>query len=137
MKTFFKHDMPSRVDEKLEADRKAAALERAYLALIDTRDKRICRACGRRSDPDATGLLRGHRHHIVYRSAQGSDEPFNRVTLCGACHNDEHKNRLRFTHDGDHRNVSADHPMEFWRKGASGQWCLWRREIAIGRVERD
>lgn len=135
--SLFKHDEPSRVDERIEQDRQAAATERLYLAEIDTRDKRVCRACDKRSDPDATGLLRGHRHHIVYRSAGGSDEASNRVTLCATCHNDEHKNRLRFSEDGDHRHVDANTPMEFWRKDAAGAWFLSWREVQIGQAERD
>lgn len=137
MQTFFKHDMRSRVDEKIDADREAAAEERAHLKAIDFRDKGICRACSKRADANATGLLRAHRHHIVYRSAGGSDEPSNRVTLCAECHNDEHKNRLRFTDDGDHRNVDANKGMEFWRRDSNDVWFLSRREVEPHRVERD
>lgn len=64
-------------------------------------------------------------------------EPSNRVTLCYQCHNDEHKNRLRFTPDGSVVGVDANQPMEFWRKGKDGVFYLSRREVAIGRGERD
>ena len=137
MKTFFKHDMVSRREQKHAAALEHAANLRQWDAEIDRRDGRRCRACGRQSHPEKTGLLeRGHRHHIVYRSAGGSDEPFNRVTLCSACHDGEHRNLLRFTHDGDHRQVNANQPMEFYRR-AQGHWYLSRRELAIHLVEKD
>src|SRR5688572_15347241 len=89
--TFFKHEMRSRVDvaRKKEADEKAAWL--AVCKAVDARDGRQCRCCDKRSDPEAAGLLtRGHRHHIIYRSAGGPDEAWNLITLCASCHNDEH-----------------------------------------------
>ena len=137
VQTFFKHDMPSRVEAKREAEREHAANVRKWDAEVDRRDGRRCRCCGRRSDPEATGLLeKGHRHHIVYRSAQGSDEPFNKITLCAFCHDDEHHDRLRFSADGLGA-FDANGPMEFWRKDDDGTWFLGRREIAIHRAERD
>jgi 5-methylcytosine-specific restriction endonuclease McrA len=135
--TNFKWDVPSRHERKKADALEHAANMRQWDAEIDRRDGRRCRACGRRSDPDGTGLLeRGHRHHIVYRSAGGSDEPSNRVTLCAGCHDAEHMNKLRFSHDGDHRQVDANKPMEFWRR-AHGEWSMSRREIGIHVVERD
>lgn len=143
-RTFFKHDMPSRVESAITEKLKAAADERRINLEIDRRDMRVCRCCGRRSDPDRVGLLeRGHRHHIVYRSAGGSDEAFNRVTLCAGCHSDEHSNKLRFTHDGlGYDKVNANEGMEFWRPDVwrgndSGRWYLVHRELAPHRHERD
>lgn len=136
MSSFFKWDMPSRFDKKLEDELNEAAVWTALCKVVDARDKRICRACGKHSDLDAVGLLlRGHRHHIVYLSAGGKDESSNVVTLCAKCHNDEHRHRLRI--DGN-----ADERLEFWRKvrppsGRDGVWYLARREIAPHVIEKD
>lgn len=136
--TMFKHDMDTRVDVALDRKAEAEKRERQYVKGIDARDHRICRACGKHTNPDTLGLLRGHRAHIVYRSANGSGEPWNRVTLCPACHNDEHKDRLRFTAEGGpYVGLNADEGLEFWRKDAEGVWYLSRREIAPHVVERD
>lgn len=137
--TFFKHDMKSRVDERMEDEANQARDRRRWDAEIDRRDGKRCRACGRHSDPDRIGLTtRGHRAHIVYASAGGSWEPFNRVTLCFACHNDEHKDRLRFTEDGGpYVGIDARQGMEFWRKNEEGVWYLSRRELAAGVPEKD
>lgn len=134
-----KADEPSRVDLALEREAKEASNIRKWDAQIDHRDGKKCRACDRKSDPEVIGLTtRGHRAHIVYASAQGSWEPFNRVTLCSRCHNDEHRDRLRFTVDGGpYVGIDANAPMEFWRKDADGRWYLSRRETAVRVVERD
>ena len=136
---FFKTEQPSRVDVALEKEAEAAKLERQWNAEIDARDRRQCRACGKKTDPEAVGLLkRGHRAHIVYASACGSMEPSNRVTLCARCHNDEHQDRLRFTREGGpYVGLDARLGLEFWRKDAEGQWYLSRREIAPHVVEKD
>lgn len=137
--SFFKHDMETRVDVALTRQVEDDRLERQYNAEIDLRDGRQCRACGKRTDPDAVGLLRGHRAHIVYASAGGSMEPSNRVTLCPCCHNDEHKDRLRFTeHGGPYVGIDANAGMEFWRKdGRDGGFYLSRRETSPHVVEKD
>lgn len=137
--THFKSDEPSRIDARLERDADAARQKREADAAIDARDGKRCRACSKPSDPERVGLTtRGHRAHIVYDSAQGGMEPRNRVTLCFKCHNDEHKDRLRFTEDGGpYVGIDANHPMEFWRKDADGRWYLSRREIGIHQVEKD
>ncbi len=129
---FPKVAMKSRVEDA--QDRKSAqeAQWRAVCRVVDARDKRTCRACGRKSNPDAVGLLkRGHRHHIVYRSAGGEDVSSNLVTLCAVCHDDEHVKRT-LEIDGN-----ADDALAFWRKDENGHWFLWRREIAVGTFEHD
>lgn len=137
MPSFFKHDMETRVDVALQKKADDDKIERDANAEIDRRDGRQCRACGKRTNPDAIGLLRGHRAHIVYASAGGSMDASNRVTLCPGCHQDEHKDRLRFTEDGGpYVGIDANQGMEFWRK-TDGGWYLSRREIAPHVVERD
>lgn len=137
--TMFKWDLPSRFDDKLEAKRAADLFERQENAKIDRRDHRSCRACGKATNPEAIGVLeRGHRAHIIYASAGGTMDASNRVTLCPRCHNDEHRDRLRFARDGGpYVGIDANAPMEFWRKDDLGEWFVSRREISVGRVERD
>lgn len=138
-KPAFKQDEPSRVDVAVKREREEAAQLKRWDAEIDARDSKRCRACGKPSDPEKVGLTkRGHRAHIVYASACGSSEPWNRVTLCFQCHSDEHKDRLRFTAEGGpYTGLDANGPMEFWRKDAGGRWYLSRREVAVHRVEKD
>jgi hypothetical protein len=102
---------------------------------VDARDHRTCRATGKPTDPDAVGLLRGHRHHIVYRSAGGPSTPENVITLSAEAHNDEHHDRLRIVMLD--RELGARGPCEFWRKDDEGNWYLSRREIAIHQIEKD
>jgi hypothetical protein len=136
--TFFKHDMVTRVDDALDRQQQDAAEERLFNKLIDARDGRRCRACGKATDCDSIALLRGHRAHIVYASAGGPMDPFNRVTLCPKDHSDEHKDTLRFTEEGGpYVGVNANEPMEFWRRGDDGRWYLSRREVSVGVPERD
>jgi len=129
--SLLKESMPSRHESRKERKAADEANWRAVCRVVDVRDGRQCRCCDRRSDPDATGLLdRGHRHHIVYRSAGGRDETSNLVSLCAGCHNDEHKHRLRI--EGD-PNVA----LMFFRKGDDGVWYCTREEIAVRQVRRD
>lgn len=125
----FKHDQPSRVDEKLKAEKDEAKAERDVYAVVDARDKRICRCCGLRTT--TVGLTtRTHHHHLVYRSAGGPHERWNVVTLCPACHNDEHKHRLLI--EGN-----ADTALTFMRQDDRGEWYVSKQETAVGVVERD
>jgi 5-methylcytosine-specific restriction endonuclease McrA len=132
IRTNFKHDLPSRIDERLLRRKAQEKQWREVCALVDKRDGRVCRACSKRSDPDATGLLdRGHRHHIVYRSAGGPDSVSNLVTLCARCHSDEHHNRLRI------EGTDANSGLTFWRKDEDGAEYCSRRELAAGVIHRD
>lgn len=129
--TFFKHDMPSRVDEAKEKKAADDLAWRAVCLIVDRRDGRQCRCCDKRSDPEATGLLtRGHRHHLIYRSAGGEDVSSNLATLCGSCHSDEHHNKLRI--EGN-----PDVALTFSRQDKDGEWYIVRHEIAVRQVLRD
>lgn len=126
-----KADAPSRRETKAARKAEADAAWRAVCKAVDARDGRICRCCDKRSDPDATGLLeRGHRHHIIYRSAGGKDTTDNLVTLCGACHEDEHRHRLQIEGNPDER-------LTFFRTTVVGVWFISREEIAVRQVRRD
>lgn len=131
-RTFFKSDLTSRVDDAVQRERDVAAQWRAVCRVVDARDKRICRACERRSDPEAIGLTkRGHRHHILYRSAGGEDVSSNICTLCFQCHDDEHV-KCTLQIEGD-----ANDALTFLRKDADGLWFIWRRELSVGIFEKD
>lgn len=130
MPTFWKHDQPSRYDRAKQKKQDAEATWKEVCEVVDARDKRICRACGKHSRLDACTLLeRGHRHHIVYRSAGGQDVSSNLVTLCAFDHNEEHQHRLSIRGD-------ADKVLEFWRRNEDG-WYLDRKEKAPHVIDRD
>lgn len=127
----FKHDEPSRHDRAKQRKAEDEAAWREVCRLVDLRDGKQCRCCDKRSDPEATGLLkRGHRHHLVYRSAGGADTTENLVTLCAGCHNDEHRNRLRIDGDPDVR-------LMFFHKDEAGIWFVIREEVSVRQVRRD
>lgn len=93
--SLMKSALHTRVDIAREQKALNAKRWRAVCKAVDARDKRTCRCCGKATDPNVMGLLRGHRHHIVYRSAGGQDDSANIVTLCARCHADVHINRMR------------------------------------------
>lgn len=135
-KAHFKSDEPTRHSTAKARKAEADALWRATCKAVDTRDGKACRACDKRSDPEATGLLaRGHRHHLVYRSAGGPDTPENLVTLCAECHAAEHANRLRI--EGTNGPANANDGLIFFRKDDEGCWFQSRRELAVRVLERD
>jgi 5-methylcytosine-specific restriction endonuclease McrA len=133
--TFFKHDMPSRVDAKREKVTAKEANWRKVSKQVDRRDQHRCRACRTSVNPDGLDLLdRGHRHHLEFRSKGGQDVASNLVLLCPMCHDKVHvKRTLRFEW-GPH---GADGPLEVWRQGADGVWFMAMRETVCGVVERD
>lgn len=97
-----KADEPGRLELAREKARQVAARWIMVCRFVDRRDGKQCRCCDARSDPEATGLLKkGHRHHMVYRSAGGSDTTDNLVTLCAICHSDEHHNKLKIEGNPD------------------------------------
>lgn len=129
--THFKHEEPSRHESRKARKAAEEAAWRAVCDAVDKRDGKVCRCCDKRSDPEKTGLLeRGHRHHLVYRSAGGKDETANLVTLCAGCHDDEHRNRLRI--EGN-----PDVALQFFRKDDHGVWFVSREEISVRVVRRD
>lgn len=89
---------------EVKATRKQAKAKQwdAVCAAVDARDARCCRVCGKPSRLDATGLLeRGHRHHIIYRSAGGPDLTWNLCHLCARHHHEEHTHQIRLSGDAD------------------------------------
>lgn len=131
----FKGDEPSRHERAKQKKADADAAWKAVCQAVDRRDARQCRCCDKRSDPDATGLLtRGHRHHIVYRSAGGPDESWNLVHLCAACHDDEHRGKLAIE---SYAPGGADGPLIFKRKDENGLLYITREEIAVRVVRKD
>lgn len=128
--TNFKSDLPTIADDKIAAKALADAKWRSCCKIVDGRDHRRCRACLKRTDPNAIGLQRAHRHHMERRGASGPNESWNVITLCAVCHPEVKAQRLRV--EGN-----ADDGAAFWKKGPDGKWYLWKREIAPFVVERD
>lgn len=89
---------PTKLDRVLARKREQLdekALENRVNQLVDQRDKKTCRCCGRSGNPHSTTLLeRIHRHHIRYRSAVGEESSANKVSLCAWCHAAEHAGQL-------------------------------------------
>jgi 5-methylcytosine-specific restriction endonuclease McrA len=88
-------------DVRKKARAQARMWHRLRAAVYD-RDHGQCRVCGHlvrfqsRSPFDIA-----HTHHIVYRSAGGTDALANLVLLCGICHEDEHRHRISITGTAD------------------------------------
>jgi 5-methylcytosine-specific restriction endonuclease McrA len=94
MRHFFDEGRPSIYEEQKAKRAEAKRVEREVYKSVDHRDKFTCRACGGRADPNAIGLLnRGHRHHIVYRSAGGATSRQNCCLVCAECHDRIHQQR--------------------------------------------
>ena len=101
-RSFQKRELKSRADERAEKRAKAQKEQRDVYRLVTARDKRKCRACLNQADPSALDMLkRGHHHHIVFRSAGGTDESSNLMLACARCHAAIHAHRLTVTGNAD------------------------------------
>ena len=133
--SFFKADLETRGERKVAKDAEREKAWRICCKAVDARDRRMCRCCGKKTNPDDIGLIRGHRHHLVYRSAGGEDTAQNVLTLCWGHHNAEHKGRLQIVVLDASR--GADGPCEFWIKGDDGELFLSKRELGVHQAEKD
>jgi HNH endonuclease len=64
----------------------SVSLPKTISSAMYERDNWHCRHCNRNSQL--------HPHHVVFKSAGGSDELNNLLTLCAKCHRDVHEGRL-------------------------------------------
>lgn len=91
-----KHERRTQKQAQTRKDEIRDRIEWALVVLdVWTRDKERCRVCGRLTK--TVGLnpkTRATAHHVVYRSAGGSDELWNLATVCGQCHADEHDHKI-------------------------------------------
>lgn len=60
------------------------------------RDRGVCRVCTCQTTKWGKGdpRLWPEVHHIIYRSAGGSDDMSNLILLCRRCHDDEHMHKI-------------------------------------------
>lgn len=67
------------------------------------REKGVCQVCHCQTTRAFTGHPKfwGQAHHIVYRSAGGSDDLSNLAWVCGQCSSDEHLHKIDITGTGD------------------------------------
>lgn len=73
---------------------------------IRRRDGYACKSCGER-DSEL------HVHHIIYLSNFGTNQQSNLVTLCRACHEEEHDHAFDFGEQNDPESLNAlDQPLE-------------------------
>lgn len=65
-------------------------------AQVSVRDKQTCRVCGCQTTRFGSGnpVTWGVCHHLVFRSAGGSDDLSNLVWLCHSCHDGVHQHTL-------------------------------------------
>lgn len=83
---------------KRVADAADDAAWEALKEIVWKRDEGRCRICGKTARLHATNpKQQGTAHHIVYRSAGGSDDLSNLLWICRPCHADEHEHRLRIS----------------------------------------
>jgi 5-methylcytosine-specific restriction endonuclease McrA len=64
-----------------------SSLPQAVSRAVYNRDGWHCRKCNKNSEL--------HPHHVIFRSAGGSDDLNNLLTLCAKCHAGIHDGRLR------------------------------------------
>ncbi len=111
---------------------------------VRRRDGHCCQA------PGCTGRGKLHVHHLVFRSHGGSDESWNLVLVCSACHRLIHLGLLRVSGRAPYDLVWT-RACERWEKGrrvkpgsATGQagsqgdasWGTWRSSQAGSEVDR-
>ncbi len=99
-------DKHKRQVKKRSAKRDEHKVEREYWRVITEhiflRDRGLCRACGVTVRPKHPNPARvAHVHHIVYRSAGGSDHKSNLVLVCARCHDLEHRHIYSMAGNGD------------------------------------
>lgn len=88
--------------QKRQAERLARVEWQLTCNAIYRRDGGCCRVCGRSvKRVSADPSVRAETHHIVYRSAGGSDDESNLILCCGECHFLEHQHRIEITGNGD------------------------------------
>ena len=128
----FRHDKPSRFDEKKLKQSAAEANWDKVKRLTFIRDDGRCRVCGQLISRNATNLLeRADPHHIMRASKGRVDETWNIVWLCRADHDLVHvKRTLRI--EGD-----ADVAVSIWSLGDDGVWFELKKETGIREYERD
>lgn len=96
---------PTRYESKKAKKAEAEANWREVCRLVDSRDGRCCRVCGRPANTQALNLLeRAERHHINDRR----DTTDNLMTLCQPCHQGDGgrhglKAGMRLSGDADQR----------------------------------
>ncbi len=78
---------------------KAAWLKRSNEC--EKRDGGICRLCGEPTLQIGDPRRLGGAHHIVYRSAGGTDDLSNLLWMHALCHEREHQHHIRITGTSD------------------------------------
>jgi 5-methylcytosine-specific restriction endonuclease McrA len=88
-------DRPSIIDKINDPGREAKRIKREVHKAVDERDKRQCKCCGRKGNPNSTTAIgRLHRAHIQDASRGGAMETENILLLCWICHGLEHAKQL-------------------------------------------
>jgi len=131
VKTNFKWEQRSRVDDKRERKAEAESNWRKVCAAVTKREASHCRVSGVRVDPNAPDMLRrGEHHHVVFRSAGGEDTTANVILVSLEVHKAIHAGRIQVEGNGDTG-------ISIWRRGDDGTMYLSIRETSPNVVERD
>lgn len=98
---------------KRQAKRAAEERERLRWMLIRVavheRDGGHCRVCSRPVKLNSGNPFNvQHIHHCLYRSAGGTDDLWNLISLCGECHDKEHRHVIDITGTSDDLHVARD-----------------------------
>lgn len=91
----------SRAAEKRDKKSARQAELRDVFRRVNERDQFKCRACGKRLSPRGGLTDRIEHHHVVLRSAGGTDDSWNLACLCPEHHADRHAYRLLIQGDAD------------------------------------
>lgn len=83
--------------EKTARERKADREWRGISQAVQQRDGGKCRVCKVHTFWGGNPALIGQAHHILYRSAGGTDDLKNLIWLCGGCHEKEHLHQIEIT----------------------------------------
>ena len=96
-----------RAQARRARERTADAEWRILSLRVEARDRGLCRVCGCKTTKAGVGhpSLWRQVHHIVYRSAGGTDDLSNLIDVCGLCHEAEHQHRISITGTADDLHV--------------------------------
>jgi hypothetical protein len=131
-KSYFKHQMQTRLDDALEKQRVIDANWREVCRLVTQREEGRCRVYGTRTDPFAVGRAHhGHHHHIMPRSRGGADTTANLVLISAKAHDEIHVKKTLVV-EGD-----ADTGLTISTRDAEGNWVVWRQETGVRQYARD
>jgi hypothetical protein len=112
-----------------EVEAEAGRADREIRFFCYLRDHRKCRAFGTPVKFDTDVLKKkSHNHHIVFLSAGGSNEPFNRITLSWKAHRMIHDGLLEIVEPANANETVTFREYEM-RSGTRTFKCEWESRL--------